>query len=66
MLSRIDKSPSFDRVVAETLKELAEIPMSFGRSANAALITLTTDSVDDVTVFDAMNESLRSNETGQR
>jgi len=64
MLSTGDAAERFERAVAETLRELHQFPGA--KLPRRVLTALTADSVDDVTVFDPMIRSLRSDEAGQR
>ena len=66
MLSSLQTSAGFEQVIADTLMELAEIPTRRQRRDTVALLTLTTDSADAVTVFEPMSRTLRSHEAGQR
>lgn len=64
MLSSADPARSFDAVVDALLREIDVYPMPPFQPREFAV--LTTDSVDDVPVFDSMTKALRPEEAGQR
>lgn len=66
MLTSVKHGEQFEQMVDQLLKELHQIPLPLTSFEARRASVLTTDSVDDVAVFDSMIPSLRSDKAGQR
>lgn len=64
MLSSTEPGRAFDAVVDALLREIDEYPVRPFKPREFAV--LTTDSVDDIAVFDSMTKALRPGKAGQR